>query len=184
VKEVLDGVDRGNKKPPICGQFLCRREPSDGLEPSTPSLPWRFRAAGGGLRNSACYGVFPAATAFRLPDAPLPPRALSLPERPRTCPQNPSPRRARPSRWWTPSAKRPEARSKGAFTSCTDGRLRTAKICRGRSSRSAHMSEARSGRTRPPSRQLRLAASTLRPWQPQRQLVSWIPSAAVCPEAR
>ena len=44
VKEVLDGVDRGNKKPPICGRFLCRREPSDGLEPSTPSLPWRFRS--------------------------------------------------------------------------------------------------------------------------------------------
>jgi hypothetical protein len=89
----------------FAGTFL-RREPSDGLEPSTPSLPWRIRAAGGGLRNSACYGVFPATTPFRLPDAPLPPRALSLPEKPRTCPQSPSPRKARPSRRWTPSAKR------------------------------------------------------------------------------
>jgi hypothetical protein len=90
-------------------------KPPDGLEPSTPSLPWRIRAAGGGLRNSACYGVFPATTPFRLPDAPLPPRALSLPEKPRTCPQNPSPRKTRPSLWWTPSAKRlrrgPRARS-------------------------------------------------------------------------
>jgi hypothetical protein len=39
VKEVLDGVDRSNKNSPICGRFLCRREPSDGLEPSIPSLP-------------------------------------------------------------------------------------------------------------------------------------------------
>jgi hypothetical protein len=30
---------------------------------------------------------FPAATPFRLPDPPLPPRALSLPEKPRTCPR-------------------------------------------------------------------------------------------------
>ena len=34
------------------------------------------------------------------------PTALSLPEKPRTCPQNPSPRKARPSRLSTPSAKR------------------------------------------------------------------------------
>ena len=27
------------QKAPICGAFA---EPSDGLEPSTPSLPWRF----------------------------------------------------------------------------------------------------------------------------------------------
>jgi len=59
------------------------------------SLPWRICAAGGGLRNSACYGVFPATTPLRLPDAPLPSEALSLPEKPRTCPQNASPRKAR-----------------------------------------------------------------------------------------
>src|SRR6266540_3232790 len=50
---------------------------------------------GRGLRNSACYGVFPATTPSRLPDAPFPSGALSLPEKPRTYPQNPSPRKAR-----------------------------------------------------------------------------------------
>jgi hypothetical protein len=40
-REVLSGVGHGNKKQPICGRFCFRKEPSDGLEPSTPSLPWR-----------------------------------------------------------------------------------------------------------------------------------------------
>jgi hypothetical protein len=76
------------RKPPICSRFS---EPSDGLEPSTPSLPWRIRAVGEGWRNSACYGVFPAVKPFRAPGAPLPRRALRLPEKPRTCPQDLSP---------------------------------------------------------------------------------------------
>jgi len=37
-REVLSGVELGNRKPPICGRFFLRKEPSDGLEPSTPSL--------------------------------------------------------------------------------------------------------------------------------------------------
>jgi hypothetical protein len=41
-REVLSGVGHGNKKPPICGRFCFRKEPSNGLEPLTPSLPsWR-----------------------------------------------------------------------------------------------------------------------------------------------
>jgi hypothetical protein len=34
-------VSRLATKPPICGRFFYWREPSGGLEPSTPSLPWR-----------------------------------------------------------------------------------------------------------------------------------------------
>jgi hypothetical protein len=57
-------------------------KPSPGLEPGTASLPWRIRPAARRCGKSACYGVFPATTPFRLPDAPLPPRALRLPEKP------------------------------------------------------------------------------------------------------
>jgi hypothetical protein len=35
-REVLSGVDIVNKKPPACGRFFLLKEPSDGLEPSTP----------------------------------------------------------------------------------------------------------------------------------------------------
>jgi hypothetical protein len=42
-REVLSGVGHDNEKPPICGRFCFRKEPSDGLEPSTPSLPSRRR---------------------------------------------------------------------------------------------------------------------------------------------
>ena len=42
-------------KNPICSGFVLQKEPSDGLEPSTPSLPWRLGelqalAAEGALR--------------------------------------------------------------------------------------------------------------------------------------
>jgi hypothetical protein len=37
ILELLQRAPQG--KGPICGVFV---EPSDGLEPSTPSLPWRF----------------------------------------------------------------------------------------------------------------------------------------------
>ena len=40
-KEVLYSVSGGNKKATICSGFVFLKEPSDGLEPSTPSLPWR-----------------------------------------------------------------------------------------------------------------------------------------------
>jgi hypothetical protein len=39
--EVLYSATRGNKKAAICSGFAFLKEPSDGLEPSTPSLPWR-----------------------------------------------------------------------------------------------------------------------------------------------
>src|SRR5262249_1099230 len=42
---------------PLYGAFA---EPSDGLEPSTPSLPWRFRVATAVGRNRAREAVFPA----------------------------------------------------------------------------------------------------------------------------
>ena len=40
--EVLFCTKQDNRKTPFCWPFL---KPSDGLEPSTPSLPWRSRRA-------------------------------------------------------------------------------------------------------------------------------------------
>jgi hypothetical protein len=31
-----------NRKAALCGVFVVPEKPSDGLEPSTPSLPWRI----------------------------------------------------------------------------------------------------------------------------------------------
>jgi hypothetical protein len=41
-REVLSVVGHGNKEATICSGFVVLKEPSDGLEPSTPSLPWNF----------------------------------------------------------------------------------------------------------------------------------------------
>jgi hypothetical protein len=38
-EEVLYSVSRGNRKARFCSIFVFQTEPSDGLEPSTPSLP-------------------------------------------------------------------------------------------------------------------------------------------------
>jgi hypothetical protein len=85
----------GNTLGPFAGLLS---KPSDGLEPSTPSLPWRIQPAKEGLRNSACWRVFPATTPLRRSDASFPRRAFSLPQEPRTCPQylSPDPRRTAP----------------------------------------------------------------------------------------
>jgi hypothetical protein len=37
-----------NHGPQMCREPCLRAKPSDGLEPSTPSLPWRFRGGAGG----------------------------------------------------------------------------------------------------------------------------------------
>jgi hypothetical protein len=42
-KEVLDALNTDNKNLRFAGIL----EPSDGLEPSTPSLPWRLRSPAG-----------------------------------------------------------------------------------------------------------------------------------------
>ncbi len=41
IKEVLSSVSSGNRKAAICSDCVLLKEPSDGLEPLTPSLPWR-----------------------------------------------------------------------------------------------------------------------------------------------
>ena len=53
----LRAVQRLNtyEKAPTCGAFA---EPSDGLEPSTPSLPWRIRSASASRRRAASGFVF------------------------------------------------------------------------------------------------------------------------------
>jgi hypothetical protein len=38
-QEVLYRVSSGNENVAICSGFVFNKEPSDGLEPSTPSLP-------------------------------------------------------------------------------------------------------------------------------------------------
>jgi hypothetical protein len=63
-REVLSGVGHGNKKPPICGRFCFRKEPSDGLEPSTPSLPGRCRG-GTGVHARALAARFSCKSASR-----------------------------------------------------------------------------------------------------------------------
>jgi hypothetical protein len=40
VANTSNARDSETQKPPVCSNFI---KPSDGLEPSTPSLPWRFR---------------------------------------------------------------------------------------------------------------------------------------------
>ena len=63
-------------KMPICRAFS---KPSDGLEPSTPSLPWRIRAALDSRRNRALpHQAFPVASLSSSARRTLP-RALSLP---------------------------------------------------------------------------------------------------------
>ena len=40
----LGGAETGSRNQPVPGSFS---KPSDGLEPSTPSLPWKFRGGNG-----------------------------------------------------------------------------------------------------------------------------------------
>jgi hypothetical protein len=54
VKEVLGCTNPDNKNPRFAGIL----EPSDGLEPSTPSLPWRFRGGTGGHRRALATTFF------------------------------------------------------------------------------------------------------------------------------
>src|SRR4029453_16186898 len=57
--EVLRGAFLDNKNPRCPGIFSLS-EPSDGLEPSTPSLPWRIQPAATRRGKSAWYHAFPA----------------------------------------------------------------------------------------------------------------------------
>jgi hypothetical protein len=60
-EEALHSVHRGNKEAAFYSGFVIPKEPSDGLEPSTPSLPWRIRGrtpgAGTMLGTSLCLHV-------------------------------------------------------------------------------------------------------------------------------
>jgi hypothetical protein len=47
------------KKPPFAAASLVPDKPSDGLEPSTPSLPWRLSAPAMRAGNSAHESAFP-----------------------------------------------------------------------------------------------------------------------------
>jgi hypothetical protein len=75
--EVLRGAVLDNKDPRF-PEIFSLAKPSDGLEPSTPSLPWRFRSAGEGRANSACFAGFPCycgtSSASRTPPSESPER--------------------------------------------------------------------------------------------------------------
>jgi hypothetical protein len=103
-------VQDGQKaKPPLCWDFA---EPSDGLEPSTPSLPWRIHAAGGGLRTALATAFFLQLPRFVCKTHPFlqEPRVSlrNLEPVPRTQP----PKKARSSRW-DPGRRMADGRFKG-----------------------------------------------------------------------
>jgi hypothetical protein len=66
-------------------------KPSDGLEPSTPSLLSRFSGGPPGHRKSALRAAFPGSTSFPVSSSPLPRSSLNHPKNTLTCPQNLSP---------------------------------------------------------------------------------------------
>jgi hypothetical protein len=74
----LEQVDL-NAKVPICGAFA---KPSDGLEPSTPSLPWRFWGGIGGHGRAFAITfllqIVPSWRAYRARACPGVPRLLYL----------------------------------------------------------------------------------------------------------
>ena len=83
-----------NEKAPTCGAFA---EPSDGLEPSTPSLPWRIRAAESTLVEQRLPRI--SQHLWRCAGWSAHARnALTCLERPRTCPQHLSPAGSRNER--------------------------------------------------------------------------------------
>ena len=54
-KDVVCSVYHGNKKAAFCSDFA---KPSDGLEPSTASLPWRFRGGNRGHDRASAATFF------------------------------------------------------------------------------------------------------------------------------
>jgi hypothetical protein len=85
-------------------------KPSDGLEPSTPSLPWRIalRVTWAGIPLAK---PFPCNLPYSGAKPHLPRRPLRRPQKARTCPQNPSPTAPRVSPWTRASGGR-DARSR------------------------------------------------------------------------
>ena len=76
-EEVLHSVHRGNKEAACYSGFVIPKEPSDGLEPSTPSLPWRF-SGGTGVHGRALTLTFLLQTAMQhVPGVPARDRACS-----------------------------------------------------------------------------------------------------------
>jgi hypothetical protein len=79
------------KKPPFTAASSFQKEPSDGLEPSTPSLPWRLRALGPG----SAIALYKRVSAANRPFEPAEARAADPPSAdpqdprpiPKTCPQ-------------------------------------------------------------------------------------------------
>src|SRR5690348_8735086 len=86
--KLRDMQDVPKAKTSFCWTFA---EPSDGLEPSTPSLPWRLRAGDGrvSLARSTCRS--PCKSRGSSVQWRASRRAPNRPDRPGTCPQDLSP---------------------------------------------------------------------------------------------
>jgi len=69
-------------------------KPSSGLEPETPSLPWRLRTATMRSRSRRLHLASPANRSIRASGVEAPQLALSGPGTPGTCPQDLSPEHA------------------------------------------------------------------------------------------
>jgi hypothetical protein len=116
--EVLCDAKKTTKNPPFAG-LSSLLKPSDGLEPSTPSLPWRFRAAacdlGTPLGSAACLQSGPFLR-FLHPTSkdPEPPRRAS------NLSPEPSPNGIRTCRrrWQQVSVARESARTSGTESPC------------------------------------------------------------------
>ena len=114
-REVLRDAGSDNRTGQFAGDFLLL-EPSDGLEPSTPSLPWRVRAAGGDRGTALVCRISLLTTCFRRQPHPgpgAPRRSLRTPRPvPKTCPQDLSPddvgcAEVRSRRPWVRSSRTP-----------------------------------------------------------------------------
>jgi hypothetical protein len=81
----------GNKKAAFCSGFEIPCKPSDGLEPSTPPYHGGF-ALSICAADSLLWSAFDRKLKSSVARQFLPQIALNLPEKPRTCPQNLSPR--------------------------------------------------------------------------------------------
>jgi hypothetical protein len=91
-KEVVDSVHHGNKKAAFYSDFLVPDKPSNGLEPLTPSLPWRLTCSAAGRSRRASCLALRVFMPFGGSRGPVPGASPSNPETTKNCPQDLSPR--------------------------------------------------------------------------------------------
>src|SRR5438046_433419 len=94
VREVLDGIDDGNRNLPFAGRSSSQKSPLTDSNRRPP--PYHGDSALDNARPTRFHrALSPANSIVQSRGDPFPSRALNLPEKPRTCPQNLSPRSPR-----------------------------------------------------------------------------------------